>query len=259
MTRPESARRVTQLGFGLLLMTAAIALAAPNLLVSPATDGDGRIRVQFAARYQTVLSAEISAQIAQLPFREGDSFEAGQALAIFDCALLRAQLNKADATQEGARQTLKVNKRLAELNSMGVLEVEQASAKLKEAEAEAEAMRVTVSKCSLPAPFTGRVAKLSVEAHQFVSPGKPIMEVLDNGKLEIQMIAPSRWLVWLKKGSHFQVRVDELDRSYRATVIRLGARIDALSQSISLVGEVDGEHPELLPGMSGWATVRPEK
>ena len=243
----------------LVALAAAPAWAAPATPGPMSTDAEGRIRVQFTARQQTVLSAEVAARIASLPFREGDAFKAGQSLATFDCALYRAQLNKAEASAEGARQTLKVNRRLAELNSMGTLEVEQAAARQKEAEAEAAAMRVTVSKCSLPAPFAGRVARLSAEAHQFVQPGKPILEVIDNHKLEIQMIAPSKWLAWLKKGGHFSVKVDELDKNYPSHVIRLGARIDPVSQSISVVGEVDGEHAELLPGMSGWATVKPEK
>jgi membrane fusion protein (multidrug efflux system) len=47
--------------------------------------------------------------------------------------------------------------------------------------------------------------------------------------------------------------VDELDKSFVGHVDRLGARIDPVSQSISLAGRVDGQHPQLLPGMSGIA------
>ncbi|MBI3898152.1 MAG: HlyD family secretion protein [Gammaproteobacteria bacterium] len=67
---------------------------------------------------------------------------------------------------------------------------------------------------------------------------------------------PSKWLAWLKVGSRFNVNVDKLGRGYRARVVRLGARIDPVSQSISLVAQVNGENPELLPGMSGWRRLR---
>jgi RND family efflux transporter MFP subunit len=203
-----------------------------------------------------VLSSEIAAKISSLPFREGESFRAGQTLVAFDCALFRASLSKAEATAEAARQTLKVNQRLAELNSIGNLEVEQAAAKVKEAEAETVAMRVTVDKCVLAAPYSGSVGELKVALHEFVAPGKPLMEILDTRRLELHMIVPSRWLAWLKKGTGFSVRVDELDRQYRARVIRLGARIDPVSQTLPIVGEVEGSHPELLPGMSGWAALK---
>lgn len=219
-------------------------------------DKDGRVRTQFVARDKAILSSEISAKISSLPFREGNSFRAGQTLVSFDCALYRSSLAKAQATAEAARQTLKVDRRLAELNSIGSLEVDQAAAKVKEAEAEAAAMRVTVDKCSLIAPFTGRVAKLAVAANEFVTPGKPVMEILDTRRLELHMIVPSRWLAWLKNGNPFTVHVDELSKEYPARILRLGASIDPVSQTISVVGEIQGTHPELLPGMSGWASLK---
>jgi len=217
---------------------------------------DDRVRVQFAARHHTVLSSELSAKIATLKLREGDSFKAGQTLVTFDCSLFRSQLAKYQASAEAARQTLKVNRRLAELQSIGSLEVDQAEARVKETEAEVAAMRTTVSKCTLSAPFSGRVAKVQAEAYQFVSPGDPLLEILDTRRLELQMIVPSRWLAWLKPGNRFTVQVEELDREYTGRVVRTGARIDPVSQSISLAGEVEGDHPELLPGMSGWATFK---
>ncbi len=239
-------------------LSMALCAAAQNVPANLAADADkdGRVRAQFVAHDKAVLSSEIAAKISSLPFREGDSFRAGQTLVAFDCALYRASLSKAEAAAEAARQTLKVNRRLAELNSIGNLEVEQAAAKVKEAEAEASAMRVTVGKCTLAAPFSGSVAKLHVASHEFVSPGKPLMEILDTRRLELQMIVPSRWLAWLKKDSRFSVKVDELDKEYPARVVRLGARIDPVSQTISVVGEVQGVHPELLPGMSGWAMLK---
>ncbi len=211
------------------------------------------IRVQFVAFQQSVLSSELSAKIASLPFREGDTFRAGQTLVSFDCDVFRAQLNKAHAQAEGARQTLKVDQRLAALNSIGSLDVDLAAAKVKEAEAEAGAMQATVGKCVLAAPYNGRVAKLSAQIFEFVTPGKPLMEILDTRRLELQMIVPSKWLAWLKVGGQLKVKVDDLEREYSASIVRLGARIDPVSQSISVAAAVQGDHPELLPGMSGTA------
>jgi RND family efflux transporter MFP subunit len=244
--------------FAVVVAGLALPVLAQNFQPAAGSDAgkDGRIRVQFVAREKADLSSEIAANISSLPFREGDTFKAGQTLVGFDCALYKASLAKAEASAEAARQTLKVNRRLAELNSIGNLQVDQAAAKEKEAEAEATAMRVTVAKCTLRAPFSGRVAKLDVDAHEYVAPGKPLMEILDTRHLELQMIVPSRWLSWLKKGSPLSVRVDELGRDYPARVIRLGARIDPVSQTISVAARVDGDHPELLPGMSGWASMK---
>ncbi len=224
-------------------------------LAGMAQDGslDGRIRVQLTPFQQTTLSSEIAANISRLPLREGEVFRETQQLIEFDCSLLNAQLNKAEASAEAASQALKVSKRLAELNSISSLEVDQAIARVKETEAEAESMRVNVSKCILKAPYTGRIAKLHVDAFQYVTPGKPLMDIIDTSRLEIRLIVPSRWLSWLKPGNRFTVQIDEMGRSYQARIVRIGARIDPMSQSIPLTGEIVGAHEELLPGMSGWA------
>lgn len=239
----------------------AISMAGWNFPASaadatPETDKDGRIRVQFVPYQQSVLSSELSAKIVSMPFREGDTFRAGQALVSFDCDFFRAQLNKAEASSEAAAQTLKADQRLAQLNSIGTLDVDLAAAKLREAQAEVGAMQVTVSKCTLAAPFSGRVAKVDAQAYEYVAPGKPLLEVLATNRLEVQMIVPSKWLSWLKVGGPFSVRVDELDREYTGRIVRLGARIDPLSRSISLAGEIEGSHPELLAGMSGAAMFK---
>jgi membrane fusion protein, multidrug efflux system len=213
-----------------------------------------RVRVQFGSLHEAMLSSELSAKISSIPFREGDSFKQGQALVTFDCDLYRAQLAKAEASAQAAHEALKVSERLNELESVGILEVQQIAAKAKEANAEAAAMRTIVGKCVLTAPFSGRVGKVEAKQYQFVAPGQALLEVLDTQQLELQMIVPSKWLAWLKVGSPFSVHVDELGRAYSGRIVRLGARIDAVSQSISLAGRMNGRHPELLPGMSGWAS-----
>jgi len=238
---------------GFALAGALLALAVPVRARAEQQLFDGeKLRVQLVPRQQATLSSEVSAKIEKLPLKEGDSFAEGDLLVAFDCAVPQAQLRKSEAAAEGARQTLKVNARLAELNSISTLEVDQAAAKLKEAEAEVSAMTLMVSKCTLPAPYGGRVAKLHASPHEYLTPGKPILDILDTSRLEVRLIAPSRWLSWLKQGARFTVHIDEVDRSYKARVLRVGARVDPLSQSIPVIGEIDGAAPELLAGMSGW-------
>ncbi len=255
-------RAILKQGAGLGIWLGAclvLALAATQAFAAapeaPATgDKDGRIRVQFLSRNEVVISSEISAKIAYLPLREGDYFSSGQRLVGFDCALFQAQLNKAMATQEAIQQTLVINRRLAELNSIGALELQQSEGRAKEVDAEVAFMQVTVNKCGIAAPFSGRIAKRLVANHQYVTPGTPLLGLIDAGELEVQLIVPSRWLVWLKSGSALNVQVDELGSTISAKVIRIGAKIDPVSQSIGVTAVTDAGVKSLRAGMSGWAT-----
>ena len=224
-----------------------------------AADKDGRIRTQLSARNALTVSSELAARVASLPLREGESFRAGQMLVGFDCALYQNQQRKAEPAVEGAQALLQSNQRLAELESIGKSELEQSRARLKEAQAEAASARLLVGRCGIAAPFAGRVVKRHVAAHQYASPGSPLLDIVETGQLELQMIVPSKWLSWLKPGSSLSVEVEELGRSYPAKVLRLGAQIDPVSQTLPVYGVMDGNQPGLLPGMSGWAVFAQRK
>jgi RND family efflux transporter MFP subunit len=218
-----------------------------------AADGD-RIRIQLVSRDQVDLSSEIAAKIATLPFRDGDAFRAGQTLVSLDCSLYAAQLHKTQAEAGAAGDLLRVNQRLAQLHSVGELEVQQAAAKLKASSAEVAYMQATVSKCVIAAPFDGRVSKRSAAPQQFAEPGKPILTIIDTSRLELKMIVPSKWLAWLKPGHALNVQVDEVGKTYPAKVARIGAKVDPVTQTVDVTAEIAGSVPDLLPGMSGWAT-----
>lgn len=233
--------------------------AAPNAPAASAvsaaahTDDDGRIRIQLVARDQVDISSEISAKIASMPFRDGDAFRAGQMLVSLDCSLYAAQLHKAQAEADAAAQLKRVDDRLSQLHSIGEIDVQQAEGRAKASAAEVAYMQATVRKCGIAAPFDGRVVKRSASAQQFAEPGKPLLTIVDTGHLELKMIVPSKWLAWLKPGHPLTVTVDEVGKSYPATVARIGARVDPVTQTVDVTAALSSHAPELLPGMSGWA------
>lgn len=231
-------------------------LPALFLALPLAAHAEGRVRAQLVSPNQTTLSAEIAARLVELPFREGQAFTVGQTLAGFDCALFTAQRDKMEAQEELAAQGLETANKLHARGLSSDMEWHQAQSKLKETAADAQAARATASRCAIVAPFDGRVAKLGVAQYQFVTAGTPLMEIVDTRKLEVQAVVPSHWLAWLRVGDVITLRVDELKRDYQARVTRLAARIDAVSQMAPVVGEIEKTSPELLPGMSGWATFR---
>lgn len=209
------------------------------------------IRAQLAPHRFTTLAAEIGAKINRLPVQEGGAFKAGQTLVSFDCSLQQAQLNKARAALTGADKTWGANKRLAELNSVGKVELDVSEAEVLKNQAEVAAMGTMLGKCNIAAPFAGRVAEQKVREQQYVQAGQPILDIIDDSVLEIEFLVPSKWLAWIKPGYAFSVSIDETRKSYPAKVQRIGARVDPVSQSVKLVATINGKFAELIAGMSG--------
>jgi RND family efflux transporter MFP subunit len=232
----------------------AAGAAAASDAASSAIDENGRIRTQLVSLHDVVISSQVEGQVAELPLRDGDAFKRGQLLVAFDCELYEAQLHKAQAAAQAAHKLYEVDQQLASLHSVGQLDIEQARAKAQEADAEVQFVHATVDHCRIVAPFNGRVAKRIAAQYEYVPPGKPLLEILDSENLELKLIVPSSWLGWLRIGSPLQLHVDDLGKDYQATVARLGARVDPVSQTLEVSARIKGAHSELLAGMSGWAS-----
>jgi RND family efflux transporter MFP subunit len=232
------------------------AQSAPAAAAKSATERQ-EIRAQLLPRRYTTIAAEIGAKVSRLPVPEGSAFRAGQLLVSFDCTLQQAQLRKAQADLDGAGQTLKSNQRLAELNSVGQLELDLSQSAVNKARAEVGAHQAVLSKCSASAPFAGRVAEQKIREQQYAQPGQALLDIIDDSVLELEFLVPSRWLSWLKVGGKFDVQIDETDKSYPAKFIRIGARVDPVSQSVKVAAAIDGKFPELIAGMSGRVQATP--
>jgi len=225
--------------------------------VTPISLDKREIRAQLMPRRYTTLAAEIGAKVNRVGIQEGGSFRAGETLIAFDCSLQHAQLNKAKAALDATEFTWKANKRLNELNSVGKVELGISEAEVTKARAEVAANAAVIAKCAIAAPFSGRIAEQKVREQQFVQPGQALLEILDDSVLELEFLVPSKWMTWIKTGYGFQVKIDETARSYPAKVIRIGARVDSVSQSIKITAAIDGKFHELVAGMSGQVNIQP--
>jgi membrane fusion protein (multidrug efflux system) len=188
-----------------VMAQAAPVKAAPLVVADKPAPEQQEIRAQLTPHRYTALAAEIGAKINRLPVQDGGRFKAGQLLIAFDCSLQQAQLNKAKAALTAADQSWAANKRLAELNSIGKVELNLSEAEVLKNRADVAYMQTMLGKCSISAPFSGCVTERKVQEQQYVQPGQAIMDIIDDSVLEIEFLVPSRWLAWVKPGTAFQV------------------------------------------------------
>lgn len=249
-----------------LMIAAPVMAADPNgrpppsdpLHELPAGDTAWRdIRVQVVPRVSATIGAPMAGRLSELPLRDGDHFQQGQVIARFVCAEQEGALAHAKAVLEEKRQVLATNSQLRNLGTSSGLEYRVALAQVAEATADVQTATAVVDNCIVRAPFSGRVSGVSAHAHEFVSVGAPLLDILDDSSLELELIVPSRWLVWLQPGTKFTVAIDETGKSYRATITRLSGKVDAVSQSIKTYARLDDPAPDLLAGMSGRANLVP--
>jgi membrane fusion protein, multidrug efflux system len=240
---------------GYVFLGAAVAAQQMPASTPGAMDGGTEIRAQLAPRKHTILSSEIAARIDRMNTDFGRHFKEGDVLVEFDCVIPRAEMARADAVVVQSVKTVAINKRLLNLKSVGQLELDVSEAELAKAKANLAIARATVSKCTIAAPFSGVTVEKKAQAFQYAAPGQPLLEILNDQALDVELIAPSRWLNWLQPGTRFKVRIDETEKTYPVRVTRLGGRVDPVSQSVKVIGEITEPAPDLMAGMSGRAII----
>ena len=255
---PGPRLRALTIGLATALCAGAAAAQQSELTAPPPSGGSApELRAQLVPLHYTTLSSEMAGRIDKITTRVGDHFRKGDMLVMFDCAVPRAQVAHAQAVVTQAEKTYEIDRRLVALKSMGQLELDVAAAEVLKGKADLDGAEAVSSKCSIAAPFAGVTAEQKAREFQYTTPGQPLLDVLDDHTLEVELIAPSHWLSWLKPGYTFQVRIEETEKTYPARITRLGGRVDPVSQSIKVIGEIIGDAPDLMAGMSGRATVTP--
>ena len=212
-----------------------------------------QVRALLTPTQHATLSAPMSERIKSILVEESDSFKQGDPLVIFECDILHAEERQAEAELEIKRRTHETNILMQEMQSISGLEVAISSARIKQASAALEKVRTEVKRCTLKAPFAGRVTLRHIEPFESVKRGEKIIEIVDSRNLQIELHIPSTWLQWLKVGSNFKLKVDETSKTVDATVTMIGAKINPVSQTIKIRGSLNTRTSELLPGMSGSA------
>ncbi len=203
------------------------------------------------AAHSAALAAGLSARIVRMPFREGEAFHKGDVLVVFDCDRLKAALKAAEAQVRAARLKARSKRQMLRHMAVGRLDVAVAGAEAEKAAAEAQAARVRVKECTIHAPWNGLVAEWLKHPFETPTAGEAILKIVSTDKPEVDVIVPAAWLSWLKPKQRFTLDVDGLNLRLEGMLVRVGAVVDPVSQTVKVTGAMAVLPPSVRPGMGG--------
>lgn len=222
------------------------------IIMSFAQAEDAKIsRALVVATEKVSISSEIAARVEKINYLMGDSFKKGQVLISFDCQLYKAQKQVIQANYDSAKLQLESDKLLLEMRSIGKLQYQLSVSALDKAKAELNISKLNIERCEIVAPYDGKVMDVFTSIFTSIEQRQPLMDIVGDGLLEAEIVVPSNWLRWLKKGHEVKITIDETGETLDAKVISLGPTIDAVSQTIELKAQFNEKYDTLIPGMSG--------
>ena len=240
-----------------LMALAALGSAMAADATPPAPVPGEQARALIKSKFSAVLSSEIAGRILRMPVREGERFRKGERLIEFDCSWYAASQQAAQAALTHAQAKQNGMETMAAMRSAGTMDVALARSDTEKARADLKLAAISVERCVITAPFEGRVVEQKIHAFESVAQNTPLLSVLADADLEVSLVVPAHWLVWLKPGQPFTVAIDETTHTHPGHVTRLGAQIDPVSQTVTVFGDLADPDKDLIAGMSGTASFAP--
>lgn len=238
--------------FGAIVVIAVL-WAIQSASAEPLPTRPDAVRGLVRAVEQAQIATDLQTRVAKIGFQEGERFRKGDVIVEFDCRKQRAELTASEATLLEMTLTLDKYRLLQRAQAAGKNDLEIAEARAAKASAETQGLRSHLEQCVLKAPYDGRVLEMNLHAHESPQPGKPFVGIISDGALEIDLIVPSDWLRWLAVGEQTTFTVDETKTDFLISVSRIGASVDAISQTVKIVAVFADPPAKVLSGMSGTA------
>lgn len=210
------------------------------------------------ARQTANLAAGMSARILKAPYKPGQRFKRGALLVRFDCERLNAEKSAVNATKSAAEFKHTNIKELLFAGAAGELEATLAAAEVRRADAELGVIKAKLKDCNIYAPYNGIVQEKHISVFDTPALNAPLLSIVRDGAPEIKLIAPSSWMAWIKSGSTFEFTIDETGKTFPAKVLRTGASVDPVSQTIELTAKFTKPASGAMAGMSGVASFPSE-
>ncbi len=199
---------------------------------------------------RAILAAEVPGRIESLSVEVGDTVTKEQSLLTIDRRALEQTVREAEAVFFQRTQQFERAQNLFAKQSITKAQMLDALTFRDVAQASLDSARLQLSKSSLRAPWSGRVAARRVELGDYAQPGQPLIELIAVGTLKVQAPVAASDVPFVAIGSPVSVRIDAFpDRLFQGTIVRTGAELDPRSRTLEVEAELNNAAGDLTPGL----------
>lgn len=228
--------------------TAVVRTVMPSLETVVDT---AELSADLVAERRAVLAAEVAGVVEAMRVEVGQRIGAGHLVAAVDTRSLEQALAEAEAYQRQAVAQHQRATSLYEKRSITQQQLLDAVTAKDVAEARLASARLQLDKSRIRAPWAGEVAATRVEIGDYVTPGQPVVELVDASRLKVRAPAPAADVPFLEVGAPVAVRVDDYPGEvFTGRLVRLGAELDPRARSLDVEAEIANRDGRLKPGMA---------
>ena len=205
---------------------------------------------QVEAMQSVELRPDIEGRIAEILVREGAAVARGAPLFKVDDAELRAEVARAEADRDLARQSLARTRELLGQKASSQSELEHAEATSRSTEAQLALLKVRLDRTVVRAPFAGVAGERHVSVGDYVTTSSPLVMVQTVSPQRAAFQVPERYADQLKVGQQVTFRVAALTgREFTGRVDFVDPLVQLPGRTITVKALVPNPRRELQAGM----------
>ena len=201
------------------------------------------------------LKAETSGRVVETPVAEGATVEADTLIAQLDLRNRKSRLREQEANVAQRRLEYEAARKLGAKQFQSETRVAEALAQLEAARAQLDEARLDLEHVTIEAPFKGVVERRMVEAGDFVEPGDPVAEVIEQDPFLVVGDAPEMTVVRFELGEP-GVAVLADGRTVLGHIRYVATMADAETRTFRIELEVPNPDGRIPAGMSARVVVR---
>jgi len=200
--------------------------------------------------YGSALSFASTGTVKQVLVDEGQAVKAGQTLATLDDTQARNSYEMAKAMLAQAEDGFKRLDDLYKKGSLAEVKYVEIQTQLSQARSSEKMAKKLLQDCVLKAPFSGYIAKRSVDVGQNAMPGISCFTLVKLDNIEVTIPVPEQEIANIRVGQQVAFTVAALGgRRFVSKVTKKGVQANALSHTYEVTLTLGNADHALLPGM----------
>jgi membrane fusion protein (multidrug efflux system) len=195
------------------------------------------------------MSAELGGTVKDILVKEGQSVRKGQLLVKLDGSSVASQIAELRNALELATTAYERQKRLWDQNIGSEMQYLQAKNNKDDLENKIATVNSQLAKYSITAPISGIVDKIYINEGEVASPGSPVVQVVNNKKINVEADIAESHVGKFKVGDAVTIHYPALGISAEEKIASIGQVIDPDNRTFTIVISPKNNLKQLKPNL----------
>jgi membrane fusion protein, multidrug efflux system len=198
------------------------------------------------------LAAKSAGTVTWVGSKQGDRIKKGQELLTIDMKSVETQGMEAQVRYEQAQKDYERIKKLYDEQIVSKNQLDTAQTALETAKVAVDSVAVTLDDGSLNSPISGILDQVDIDAGEYVSPGLPVMKIVNIDKVKVELPIPEKDVLYFKKGQKVDIELEDAvgkKQTFTGKIEYVALTADAANRTYPVKVVVANPEHVLRPGM----------